>query len=74
MIGLGQRNRAWTAMVCFTALVLAGCGAEGTSSVYIPPAKNTPVAASMRCAPNDQFAAADQWRRWPHEPSLPPCA
>jgi hypothetical protein len=74
MIGLGRRNWAWTAMVGFTVLMLAGCGADGTSTIHIPPPQNTPVVSGMLCEPNDQFAAADQCRTWPHGLSLPSCA
>ncbi|MFI5398110.1 MAG: hypothetical protein ACHQ9S_21445 [Candidatus Binatia bacterium] len=50
-------------MACFTALALAACGSQGTSSIYIPP-QNTPVISGTLYAPNGQFAAADHWWRW----------
>ena len=61
MIAHGQGHGIWAAYVCFAALALAGCGANGASSVYIPPANPAPSVSGTVYAPNGQFAAAEHW-------------
>lgn len=74
MIAHGQGHGIWAAFVCFAALALAGCGANGASSVYIPPANPTPSVSGTVYAPNGQFAAAERWWQWAEALRLMPRA
>jgi hypothetical protein len=60
--GRGYIVRA--AVVCCAALALVGCGADGTSSAYIPPQNPAPSVSGPVYAPNGQFAAVERWRQW----------
>lgn len=64
MIGHGRGYIVRAAVICCAALALAGCGADGTSSVYIPPDNPAPSVSGTVYAPNGQFAAAERWREW----------
>jgi hypothetical protein len=64
MIAHGHGQGIWAVVICCTALALAGCGADGTSQVYIPPGSPAPSVSGTLYAPNGQFAAAEHWWRW----------
>jgi hypothetical protein len=74
MIAHGQGHAIWAAFVCFAALALAGCGANGASSVYIPPVNPAPSVSGTVYAPNGQFAAAERWWQWAEALRLMPRA
>ena len=60
MIAHGQGRGIWAAVVCSAALALAGCGADGTSSVYIPPANPAPLVSGTVYAPNGQHINSEE--------------
>ena len=64
MIAHGRGYIVRAAVICCAALALAGCGADGTSSVYIPPGDSAPSVSGTVYAPNGQFAAAERWPQW----------
>jgi hypothetical protein len=64
MIAHRQAYGIWAAVVCCAALALAGCGADGTSSLHIPPANPGPSVSGTVYAPNGHFAAAERWWQW----------
>lgn len=74
MIAHGQGHGIRAAVVCFAALALAGCGANGTSQVYSPPGNPAPSVSGTVYAPNGQFAAAERWWQWANALRLMPRA
>ncbi|MGD0949488.1 MAG: hypothetical protein ABSA52_18930 [Candidatus Binatia bacterium] len=64
MIAHGRGYIVLATVVCCAALALAGCGADGTSSVYFPPGNSAPSVSGTVYAPNGEFAAAERWRQW----------
>lgn len=64
MIAHGRGYVVRAAVICCAALALAGCGADGTSSVYIPPDNPAPSVSGTVYAPNGQFAAAERRPQW----------
>jgi len=64
MIAHGRGYIVLATVVCCAALALAGCGADGTSSVYIPPGNSAPSVSGTVYAPNGQFTAAERWPQW----------
>jgi hypothetical protein len=66
MVAHGQGQGIWAAVVCSAALVLAGCGNDGTSSVYVPPSNPAPSVSGTVYTPMEdgQFAAAERWWQW----------
>jgi hypothetical protein len=64
MIAHGRGYIVLATVVSCAALALAGCGADGTSSVYSPPDEPAPSVSGTVYAPNGQFAAAERWPQW----------
>jgi hypothetical protein len=76
MIAHRQGHGIWAAIVCCAALALAGCGADGTSSLHIPPPNPNPgpSVSGTVYAPNGQFAASERWWQWADVLRLMPAA
>jgi hypothetical protein len=74
MIAHGGSHTIWAAIVCCAALALAGCGADGTSSLYRPPGNPGPWVSGTVYAPNGQLAAAQRWWQWADAFRLAPLA
>jgi hypothetical protein len=76
MVAHGQGQGIWAAVVCSAALALAGCGADGTSSVYFPANNPGPSVSGTVYTPcaDGQFvtsctggqSAAERWWQWAH--------
>jgi hypothetical protein len=66
MVAHGQGQGIWAAVVCSAALALAGCGADGTSSVVLPASNPAPSVSGTVYTPraDGEFAAAERWWQW----------